>query len=93
MAVERYGNEHILPKSFIDKMEDDIKELSKHVLTDTDRTNIYSYRGTDFKGDLQTYLKGAGYDVRTVDIVNGYIWVLRRRTHGAYHRRRSGGRL
>ena len=45
-------------------------------LTDTDRTNIYSYRGTDFKGDLQSYLRGAGYDVRTVDIVNGYIWVL-----------------
>ena len=47
-----------------------------NVMTDTDRTNIYSYRGTDFTGDLQAYLRGAGYDVRTVDIVNGYIWVL-----------------
>ena len=45
-------------------------------LTDTDRTNIYSYRGTDFTGDLQTYLRGAGFDVRMVDIVNGYWWIM-----------------
>ena len=45
-------------------------------MIDTDRTNIYSYRGTDFTGDLTDYLKGAGYDVRTVDIGGGYIWAL-----------------
>ena len=45
-------------------------------LTDTDRTNIYSYRGTDYTGDLQDYLKAHGFDVRTVTIINGYIWVM-----------------
>jgi hypothetical protein len=45
-------------------------------MTDTDRTNIYSYRGTDFTGDLHDYLKAQGFDIRTVSIVNGYILVL-----------------
>lgn len=47
-----------------------------NVITDTDRTNIYSYRGTDFTGDLTAYLKARGFDVRSVSIVNGYIWVM-----------------
>ena len=46
------------------------------LITDTDRINIYSYRGTDYTGDLQDYLKAQGFDVRTVSIVNGYIWVM-----------------
>lgn len=45
-------------------------------LTDTDRINIYSYRGTDFTGDLHDYLAAQGLDIRTVEAMDGYITVM-----------------
>ncbi len=45
-------------------------------MTDTDRTNIYSYRGTDFTGDLHDYLKAQGLDIRLVEWREGYIIIM-----------------
>ncbi len=44
-------------------------------MTDTDRTNIYSYRGTDFTGDLHDYLTAQGLDIRLVQVIDGVIYI------------------
>lgn len=46
-----------------------------NVITDTDRTNIYSYRGTDFTGDLHDYLTARGLDIRLVQVIDGVIYI------------------
>ncbi len=44
-------------------------------LTDTDRTNIYSYRGTDFTGDLHDYLRARGIDVIGIETMTGMLLI------------------
>lgn len=44
-------------------------------MTDTDRTNIYSYRGTDYTGDLHDYLTAQGLVIRTVELMSGIICI------------------
>lgn len=45
-------------------------------MTDTDQTNIYSYKGTDYAGDLHDYLKSKNIAVRTADLKDGYLVIL-----------------
>ena len=42
-------------------------------MTDTDRTNAYSYRGKNYTGDLHDYLTTQGLDIRTVEYQDGHI--------------------
>ena len=45
-------------------------------MTDTDRTNIYSYKGTDYAGDLMAYLTAQGIAVQDIKLVEGIIYIL-----------------
>ena len=45
-------------------------------MTDTDRTNIYSYKGTDYTGDLHDYLTAQRIAVRDIKLVKGIIYIL-----------------
>ena len=44
-------------------------------MTDTDRTNIYSYRGTDFTGDLHDYLRAKGIDAIGIETMTGMLLI------------------
>ena len=47
-------------------------------MTDIDKTNIYSYRGKDFAGDLMAYLNSKGASVIKVSVIKGWIEVTSR---------------
>lgn len=47
MSVERYGNEHILPKSFINKMDENIKELSGSECISYNKPVVFPARFSD----------------------------------------------
>jgi hypothetical protein len=42
-------------------------------MTDLDRTNVYSYRGKNYTGDLHDYLTARGLDIRTVEYQDEHI--------------------
>ena len=42
-------------------------------MTDLDRTNVYSYSGKNYTGDLHDYLTSQGLDIRTVEYQDGHI--------------------
>lgn len=44
-------------------------------MTNIDKTNIYSYRGKDFAGDLMNYLNNRGASIIKVSVNKGWIEV------------------